>query len=302
MMILQLRKIQLKTMPLNNTVIDTVDTKIQPHTESVDHSPLSPHEEHREEVKGNAHNSKQFSRPKDDSFKSRSFFSLESFTKKRNRSDTFVKWVAIITQHIAILILKPLFYSIFNIQIVGLENIKKSKQPLIIICNHISFYDGFIYHVLFNFFDKQIPIRHMAIYNFDTPLLRFGKSIGLIKLIYVLWGVFVIIQGQGAERGLRNARRIIEKGGTVNIFPEGRIVKGEYVAPFRWGAAILAQTTGANVLPIAMRICKEKNNFRKTLKINIGERFILNSKISQIDGANKMHATVDALYQHILSS
>ena len=66
-------------------------------------------------------------------------------------------------------------------------------------------------------------------------------------------GAFPIRRGQSDETAMETARMIVERGGTVVIFPEGtRIRRGSLGRPKR-GVGRLALETGAAVLPVAVQ-------------------------------------------------
>ena len=66
-------------------------------------------------------------------------------------------------------------------------------------------------------------------------------------------GAFPIRRGQADEVAMETARMIVERGGTVIIFPEGtRIRRGSLGRPKR-GVGRLALETGAAVLPVAVQ-------------------------------------------------
>src|SRR5215208_2455031 len=65
-------------------------------------------------------------------------------------------------------------------------------------------------------------------------------------------GAFPIRRGQSDETAMETARRAVERGGTVVIFPEGtRIRTGSLSTPKR-GVGRLALESGASVLPVAV--------------------------------------------------
>jgi glycerol-3-phosphate dehydrogenase len=65
-------------------------------------------------------------------------------------------------------------------------------------------------------------------------------------------GAFPIRRGESDEEAMRTARMVVERGGTICIFPEGtRIRSGSLSTPKR-GVGRLALQTGAPVVPIAV--------------------------------------------------
>ncbi len=105
--------------------------------------------------------------------------------------------------------------------------------------------------------------------KFHNPVLNFLVYIGIVPIIYAIFGVFVVVKGRGIEEGIKEAKNIIENNGIVVMFPEGYMTKGDRVEQFKKGAAALAIATKAPILPVALR--RDKKN----MYINIGKLITL---------------------------
>ncbi len=114
------------------------------------------------------------------------------------------------------------------------------KGPAILISNHTSVFDYAVY--LFVFFTRTLRFQ-MAELLFDKP------AVGI--LIRLLGGIRVDrnIHDMGC---LQRSEDILNAGGIVGIFPEGRIPLENEARPlpFRDGAAYLALATGVPVIPV----------------------------------------------------
>ena len=163
------------------------------------------------------------------------------------------------------------FNSLYNIRVLGQENLEKANNPFIIIANHFTSVDCFLFRLILGFSTPHLPLRFMAVDKFDYKELNFFSNIGVIPFIYKMFGVIIVTPGLGIQKNLEEAKQIITQGENVVIYPEGGIVKGCTIAPFRTGAAVLASETGAAVLPISFRL-GDRKFFRKDLIINIGEQ------------------------------
>jgi len=62
-------------------------------------------------------------------------------------------------------------------------------------------------------------------------------------------GAFPVKMGLGLEKNLASPVKILEKGGVVGIFPEGRRFRGKILEPKR-GVAFLAMQSKADILPV----------------------------------------------------
>ena len=79
------------------------------------------------------------------------------------------------------------------------------------------------------------------------------------------------------------------------VYPEGSIMPPGTVGPFRNGAALLAQRTGALVLPLSFRQGK-KTMFRRELFVNIGRSHSVAQDISCTDVSRALWGEVSTLF------
>lgn len=196
------------------------------------------------------------------------------------RRRKFLKFFSKTTQFLAGPIISFTFRLFFRVEILGQENLKMISSPLIIISNHISFFDSFIFRLVLKGYTSFLPLRFMAVKKFNSKYLNFLAKIGLIEIIYAIFGVFTIKRGLGISKNLEEANKILADKGNLVIYPEGEIFQSaNNIGIFRIGAAVLAQKTGASVLPVAMKITK-KSHFRRKFTVNIGKRIVINKDIS----------------------
>ncbi len=147
--------------------------------------------------------------------------------------------------YLARLVLTPFFLLYFRLQRSGREH-AKFRGGLIVASNHRSFLDPFVIGAL-------LPWRRR---------IQFVAKVELFEKRWQGWvlsrlGAFPIRRGQADELAMETARMIVERGGTVIIFPEGtRIRRGSLGRPKR-GVGRLALETGAAVLPVAVQGSEE---------------------------------------------
>lgn len=115
------------------------------------------------------------------------------------------------------------------------------RGGLIVAANHRSFLDPFA-------IGGALPWRRPMNYVAKIELFeRRWQGWALSRL-----GAFPIRRGESDEESVETARLVVERGGTVCIFPEGtRIRSGSLAEPHR-GVGRLALQTGAPVLPAAV--------------------------------------------------
>lgn len=197
----------------------------------------------------------------------------------------------------------PLIFTVssifFKVKITGKEHLQNVDSPFIVISNHIAMYDSFMFRLVFRDISRQLPLRFMAVKRFESNFLNFLAQIGIVDLTYILFGVFVVERGKGVQRNLTEARTIIESGGNVVVYPEGRITEEHKgVGEFRIGAAVLAQETGAPVIPCVMRFGKV-GFLRRDFFISIGEP-VSHEEEDSIVLTHKFRGAVRGLYDGVI--
>jgi 1-acyl-sn-glycerol-3-phosphate acyltransferase len=135
-------------------------------------------------------------------------------------------------------ILEPFFLLYFRMDRVGREHIPR-EGGLIIAANHRSFLDPFVIGTL-----VRRPVYFVAKRELFTSRLTAWWLSSL--------GAFPVDRGNGDRDAMDTARRILERGDVVVIFPEGtRTRPGALGAPKR-GVGRLALETGAPIVPVAV--------------------------------------------------
>ncbi|HKW60552.1 MAG TPA: lysophospholipid acyltransferase family protein [Candidatus Dormibacteraeota bacterium] len=131
---------------------------------------------------------------------------------------------------------------VFRVTVTGLENIP--RPPYIIAANHQAWFDPAF---IIPFFPERPLIYTMA--KRETVFNRAWKR-SLLPLI----GVFPISPNRGEldEQGLRTVYQLLERGGVVLMFPEGRYSRGRALRPLRNGIGYFALQAGVPVCPVAV--------------------------------------------------
>ncbi|HEY3085793.1 MAG TPA: lysophospholipid acyltransferase family protein [Candidatus Dormibacteraeota bacterium] len=126
--------------------------------------------------------------------------------------------------------------------VTGLENIP--RPPYIIAANHQTWFDPAF---IIPFFPERPLIYTMA--KRETVFNRAWKR-RLLPLI----GVFPISPNRGEldEQGLRTVYQVLERGGVMLMFPEGRYSRGRALRPLKNGIAYFALQAGVPICPVAV--------------------------------------------------
>ena len=147
---------------------------------------------------------------------------------------------------LARLILQPAFLLWLRLSRTGREHLRGIQGGLIVASNHRSFLDPFVIAI-------ALPWRRPMQYVAKVELFERPWRGWILSRV----GAFPIRRGQSDETAMETARIVLDRGGTVCIFPEGtRIRSGSLGTPKR-GVGRLALETGAAVVPIAVKGSEE---------------------------------------------
>ncbi len=142
---------------------------------------------------------------------------------------------------LARIFLTPFFLVYFRYGRTGREHARPVRGGLIVAANHRSFLDPFA-------IGGCLPWRRPMNYVAKVELFRRPWQGWILSRL----GAFPIRRGESDEEAMETARMIVERSGTVCIFPEGtRIRRGTLGNPKR-GVGRLALQTGAPVIPTAV--------------------------------------------------
>lgn len=128
---------------------------------------------------------------------------------------------------------------IFRLKIIGSENIPKTGS-FVIVANHSSLLDGF---VLISSVKPKVTFMSAA-YLFKIPLVgNILRRVGAIP-----------VQGKGSDiKLIKEAMKVLQTGGVLGIFPEGRIVNEKDGFSAKAGAAYLAAKADVPIIPMAIK-------------------------------------------------
>lgn len=137
------------------------------------------------------------------------------------------------------LLFLPFFLIWFRQDRIGREHVP-NEGPVIFAANHRSFLDPFVISA-----SSKRPLYFVA----KKELFQKNR---LQSWFLNSLGAFPIDRGTGDEASMATARRILERGDGVMIFPEGTRVRPGPLGHPRRGVGRLALETGATVVPVAV--------------------------------------------------
>ena len=185
----------------------------------------------------------------------------------------------------------------------------RTDEPMLIICNHVTAYDGALVEYALPGRIRRWTAAAMLgemledFRNFRNPdtgrFMLFGPA--AYWLLTVFYNVFPLPRRRDFQRSFAHAGDAMDRGYNVLVFPEGtRSVAGQ-LAPFRPGIGLLVKQAHAPVLPVAilglgeLKI-KGRGWFRSgNIEIRVGEPVHFGLLESEAAITEALHARVAAL-------
>lgn len=182
-------------------------------------------------------------------------------------------------------ILIRLFY---NVEFIGKENLENLFGPLIIASNHKTLFDGFLIGLALPFRSKVFPMRYLIeTTHFRGKHLERFRKLGLMTFFRNITGGISSHRGEGVERAIKEPTEILKKGGTILMFPEGRIVREDGLGKFFNGTSALAIASDAPVIPFHIKVENKK------IFVTAGEAFTISGSIEA--GTETIREKIEAL-------
>jgi len=154
-----------------------------------------------------------------------------------------------------------------------------TSGPLILAPNHVSFADPPAVGCA-----CKRPLRFMAQAElFRPPIFR-----SIIRAL----GSFPVRRGEADTAAIRKAIEILEAGGAVLVFPEGRRGDGKTLLPANKGVTLLASKSGAKIVPVGiagtLKRLPKGAKLPKICKVTVcfGEPFTF-QELEQVHGREK---------------
>jgi putative phosphoserine phosphatase/1-acylglycerol-3-phosphate O-acyltransferase len=202
-------------------------------------------------------------------------------------------------QQLALRFARPAAYPYARFDIDGVEHIP-SGGAAILVANHRSYFD--VAAMSLTIAESGRPARFLGKKEvFDAPI---------VGPIAAAMGGIRVDRGTGSDEPLAAASAALAGGEMVTMMPEGTIPRGPafFQKPKgRWGAARLAQLTGAPVIPVGMwgteRVWPRSSRLPNvlnlteppTVRIRVGEPVRVIGRSLEADTKRIMAAIVDLL-------
>jgi long-chain acyl-CoA synthetase len=142
-------------------------------------------------------------------------------------------------------------------RLIGRENLRGMKGPVLVISNHVIYLDvGFVLAAL------PMRLRHLAVAmggerlaEMRRPPKEWPFAKRLLQrmnyfLVVSLFNVFPLPKQSGFRESFRFAGDLVDRGWSVLVFPEGDLTPDGKLQPFRAGIGLLAANLRIPVVPL----------------------------------------------------
>lgn len=165
------------------------------------------------------------------------------------------------------------------------------RGPVVIVANHVGFLDG--------------PVVYLASPRPVHFLVKRAYFVGPLAWLLTAVGQIPITQNSGDREALGAARRVLDAGGVIGVFPEGTRGAG-HVEAAQQGAAYLALAAGAVVVPVALEGTQGRSRgswprLRSRITVTFGEPFTLGDdpQVAGLTGRARLEAATEVLREHL---
>jgi len=163
------------------------------------------------------------------------------------------RWVRMLAD---ILLHRPLLSLAVSLQAEGVEKLAGLSGPVIFIANHTSYLDQPTI-----MFSLPAPARYRCataawaeffFVNFSNIFQRIWK-LSAFEYCSLAMGVFPLPQTTGFRGALHHMGRLVDRGTSILVFPEGARTLDGTLQPFQGGLAVMVKELEVPVVPVAIR-------------------------------------------------
>ncbi|HTI29587.1 MAG TPA: AMP-binding protein, partial [Methylomirabilota bacterium] len=145
------------------------------------------------------------------------------------------------------LFLVPVFFSLYQVRVTGLEKIRELKGPVLFTPNHCLHNDVGIILTRFPLAWRwHLSVAAAADDIFGNPIRGFGSAL--------IGNAFPLAREGAIRRSLELLGARLDRGFSILIFPEGKLTVGGPTQPFKSGTGLLAVEGATPVVPMKLKI------------------------------------------------
>lgn len=174
-------------------------------------------------------------------------------------------------RRVVTVVLTGAFRLFMDLEVEGVERVP-AAGGVVLAANHMTNFDVI---------PMQIALPRLIFFMGKEELFRNP----ILDAVFRRMGGFPVQRGAQDEWALEHARKVLEHGQVLGIFPEGRRSKGRGLGPGKTGAARLALKTGCPIVPFAIDGTQHLfKNFgrRQPVTVRLGEPMIPDPDMSPL--------------------
>jgi len=136
-------------------------------------------------------------------------------------------------------VLGPIWRTVYRMKVKGMENFPLSG-PVVVVCNHRAMTDPFMLGI-----NAPRQIHYMA----KVELWK----IGIMRWAMESYGSFAVNRGEPDRTAIKRGIEILDAGGVLGLFPEGRVTRESRLGPIRSGVSLFSSRPGVVTIPAVLR-------------------------------------------------
>lgn len=141
-------------------------------------------------------------------------------------------------RRLALVLARVLFKAVMRLEVSGLSNVP-AEGSVVLASNHVNNWDVFA---------MQLATPRTIFYMAKAELFRFPPLGWLLRNC----GAFPVYRGEKDAWALQHARRVLDAGQVLGMFPEGHRSRGRGLLPAKTGSARLAIESKCPIVPMAI--------------------------------------------------
>jgi long-chain acyl-CoA synthetase len=185
-----------------------------------------------------------------------------------------------------------------ELEIVGTEHLRDVSLPIILMPNHAGHMDV---PILTSAMPAEIGNKLAIAAARDTMYGIHKKNVHWVELLYNIYP-FPRRENENVKLGLDFTGKLLDKGWSVMIFPEGELTRDGQMLPLKTGAGLIAVEMGVPVVPVktegSFKIWRKGQNWppnRGPVKVTFGKPLQFSRKDSYGQATKKIAAAIQSL-------
>ncbi|MDZ7837224.1 MAG: 1-acyl-sn-glycerol-3-phosphate acyltransferase [Actinomycetota bacterium] len=190
------------------------------------------------------------------------YISSPQKTSKKLPFYNFPYWFAVtVIRTIFQYIIYPFIRILIKLKPYGVENLKQAKEPVVFAANHTSHLDTLVILYCLPLALRRKATVLMSIEHHFTHFFyrqgcwarRFIEAAGFYLLVNLAMNTTPLSRTFGFKQSMENIGRLLDRGWSIIIFPEGRVTPDGKIRSFEPGIGMISKDMEATVVPVKIK-------------------------------------------------